>query len=52
MENNIITFSADLTANVAERTISGKIVPTLQQAESYLKTAQSNCQKILKKSSC
>jgi HK97 family phage major capsid protein len=27
MENNIITFSADLTANVAERTISGKIVP-------------------------
>ena len=28
MENNIITFSADLTANVAERTISGKIVPT------------------------
>jgi HK97 family phage major capsid protein len=28
MENNIITFSAQLTANVAERTISGKIVPT------------------------
>ena len=27
MENNIITFSADLTANIAERTISGKIVP-------------------------
>jgi HK97 family phage prohead protease len=25
---NIITFSADLTANVEERTISGKIVPT------------------------
>jgi HK97 family phage major capsid protein len=28
MENQIITFSADLTANVEERTISGKIVPT------------------------
>ena len=27
MENQIITFSAELTANVAERTISGKIVP-------------------------
>jgi hypothetical protein len=27
MENQIITFSADLTANVEERTISGKIVP-------------------------
>jgi HK97 family phage prohead protease len=27
MENQVITFSADLTANVAERTISGKIVP-------------------------
>jgi HK97 family phage prohead protease len=27
MEKQIITFSADLTANVAERTISGKIVP-------------------------
>jgi HK97 family phage major capsid protein len=28
MENQIITFSAELTANVEERTISGKIVPT------------------------
>jgi HK97 family phage major capsid protein len=28
MENQIITFSADLTANIEERTISGKIVPT------------------------
>lgn len=28
MENQILTFSADLTANVEERTISGKIVPT------------------------
>ena len=27
MENQVITFSAELTANVAERTISGKIVP-------------------------
>jgi len=27
MENQVITFSADLTANVEERTISGKIVP-------------------------
>lgn len=27
MENQIITFSAELTANVEERTISGKIVP-------------------------
>ena len=27
MENNILTFSAELTANVEERTISGKIVP-------------------------
>ena len=27
MENQILTFSADLTANVEERTISGKIVP-------------------------
>ena len=28
MENQILTFSAELTANVEERTISGKIVPT------------------------
>ncbi|NBR25740.1 MAG: HK97 family phage prohead protease, partial [Micrococcales bacterium] len=28
MENQILTFSADLTANVEERIISGKIVPT------------------------
>jgi len=27
MENQILTFSAELTANVEERTISGKIVP-------------------------
>jgi HK97 family phage major capsid protein len=27
MENQVITFSADLTANIEERTISGKIVP-------------------------
>jgi HK97 family phage major capsid protein len=27
MENQVITFSADLTANLDERTISGKIVP-------------------------
>ena len=27
MENQILTFSADLTANLEERTISGKIVP-------------------------
>ena len=27
MENRILTFSADLTANLEERTISGKIVP-------------------------
>ena len=27
MENSILTFSAELTANVEERTISGKIVP-------------------------
>jgi HK97 family phage prohead protease len=27
MENQIITFSAELTANIEERTISGKIVP-------------------------
>jgi len=28
MTNQILTFSADLTANVEDRTISGKIVPT------------------------
>ena len=28
MTNQILTFSADLTANIEERTISGKIVPT------------------------
>ena len=27
MENNILTFSAEITANVEERTISGKIAP-------------------------
>jgi phage head maturation protease len=27
MENQILTFSAELTANLEERTISGKIVP-------------------------
>jgi hypothetical protein len=27
MENQILTFSSELTANVEERTISGKIVP-------------------------
>lgn len=28
MTNQVITFAADLTANIEERTISGKIVPT------------------------